>query len=391
MRVLHVQKVKGIGGSERHLLALLPALADRGIEVRMCVLAEGAAERFMGPLRDTGIPVTAIPAGPDVNPRLVARLVREIRSSGPDVVHTHLIHADVHGQTAARIAGVPAVSSMHSTNTFYRRRPVKTVARLAGRMARRTIAISDHVRSFLVQQGLARGEDIRVIPYGIDPARWELARPQREAARARLGIRPGQVVIGVASRLVPFKGHDFLIDAVGRAEPRARGLRLLVAGDGTLREELEERARRRVSPGVVGFLGHVSDVESFMNACDILAFPTVPGIGEGFGLAALEGMAAGRPVVASAVYSLPEIVVNGETGYLVPPWGIEELASALVRLASDAKLRSRLGARARDRAATAFSLEAMVERTTAVYREVTDRHPGAHDRARPDVSEIMLP
>jgi glycosyltransferase involved in cell wall biosynthesis len=145
-------------------------------------------------------------------------------------------------------------------------------------------------------------------------------------------------------------------------------MRLLIAGGGSLQPELERQAHgldRRVQ-----FLGFVPDIRRFMNACDVLTVPTQPELSEGFGLAALEAMAAARPVVATAVGSLPEVVTQDETGVLVDPRSVDELAAALVRLAESATLRREMGERGHERASAAFSLEAMVERTIAAYEEI---------------------
>jgi glycosyltransferase involved in cell wall biosynthesis len=367
MRVLHVQKAKGIGGSERHLLSLLPALAAAGVDVRMCVAAAGRAADFTERLRELGVPFAVLRAGPHVNPLLVTELRREIRGFRPDLVHTHLIHADLHGQLAARLAGVVGVSSVHGTHGFYRREPYLSVARMAGRSARLTIAISEHVRRFIEDLRLSREGAVRVIPYGIDASGWLALGAERASARAVLGLDAGDVAVGVASRLVPHKGHSFLLRGHAHASRGRPNLRLLVAGDGPLRADLEREARGL--DGRVHFLGFVPDIRSFLNACDVLAFPTQPEFGEGFGLAALEAMAASCPVVATAVASLPEVVSAEETGILVDPGSVEELAAALVRLAEDATLRRAMGKRGHERACTRFSLEAMVERMIAAYEE----------------------
>jgi glycosyltransferase involved in cell wall biosynthesis len=370
MRVLHIQKVAGIGGSEGHLVELLPALGSRGVEVRMCVLGSGLYEPFVERLRGRGVDVEVLPAGGNVNPLLIRRMAGRIREFAPDLVHTHLIHADVHGQVAAWLARVPGVSSVHSTNTFYRREPYRSAARVAGRLARRTIAISEHVGRFVEDLGLARNGTIRVVHYGIDVSGWELPEETRPDTRVNFGLGTDEIVVGVASRLVPFKGHDFLLEAFTRACRTVEGLRLLIAGDGPLRRQLEAQAQGAGSPGAVRFLGHVDDMRSFMNACDIVTFPSLPGFGEGFGLAALEAMAAGRPVVATAIDSLPEVVRDGETGYLVAPEAVEGLSDALVKLALDDGLRKGLGAQARERARTVFPLETVIERTLDTYREI---------------------
>jgi glycosyltransferase involved in cell wall biosynthesis len=336
----------------------------------MCVADAGRAQDFKEQLGELSVPYAVIRAGPDLNPLLVGSLRREIRAFRPDMIHTHLIHADLHGQLAARLAGVAGVSSIHGTHSFYRREPYRSAGRIAGRSARRTIAISEHVRRFIEHQRLSRPGGVRLVPYGIDPSGWSASDGQRAAARAALGLNPDDVAVGVASRLVAHKGHSFLLRGHADASRRAPQLRLLVAGDGPLRADLERQARGL--DGRVRFLGFVPDIQGFMNACDVFVFPSQPQFGEGFGLAALEAMAAALPVVATTVASLPEIVRGEETGVLVDSDSAAELSVALVRLAENPELRRMMGERGRERASATFSLRAMAERTIAVYNEVAD-------------------
>ncbi|MGH2745181.1 MAG: glycosyltransferase, partial [Pseudonocardiaceae bacterium] len=213
MKVLHVQKTAGIGGSERHLLSLLPGLARAGVEVHMLVAATGDAERFAEALRGYDVPLSVVRAGPHLNPLLVAALAREVRRFGPDIVHTHLIHADVHGQLAMAAGTALRVSSVHSTPAFYRREPVRTGARLVGRGASAVIAISEHVRRFVEELRLVPAERLRVVPYGIDASAWPLDEPQRRLARERLGLADSEVAVGIAARLIAGKGHSLLLEA----------------------------------------------------------------------------------------------------------------------------------------------------------------------------------
>jgi glycosyltransferase involved in cell wall biosynthesis len=381
MKVLHVQKVAGIGGSERHLLSLLPCLAESGAEVRMLVAATGEADRFVEALAARDVQVRAVAAGPRINPVLVGAVAREIRGFRPDVVHTHLVHADIHGQLAMAAGHAARVSSFHSTPAFYRREPFRTGARVAGRRAGAVIAISEHVRRFLLELRIAPAQRVHVVHYGIDASGWPLGEADRDRARERLGLRSNEIAVGIAARLIPGKGHSLLFEALAAARRDAPELRLLVAGDGPLRAQLQGEAGR-VAPGAVTFLGFVPDIREFMNACDVIAFPTEPALGEGFGLAALEAMASGRPVVSSSVASLPEVVANGDTGLLFDPRSAEELASGLITLAGRPELREQLGASGRERARTAFSLERMVERTLGVYREAVGRPRRVRRRAR---------
>ena len=370
MRVLHLQKAKGIGGSERHLLALLPALNARGVDTRMGVLVTGEGDRFVDALRRERVDVTVHRAGPHANPMLAPWLTAQVRSFRPDVVHTHLVHADVHGQLVAAALRVPGVSSVHDTARFYQREPIRSAGRLVGRLAARRIAISEHVARFLRDTRLAPPNRIRVVHYGIDAAAWSTGTQERERARERAGLSHDDVAVAIASRLVPGKGHEVLIEAFAGAVHDVPGLRLLIAGTGPKEDALRTLAARRCPTGTTRFLGFVDDMRSFLAAADMLVFPTLPELSEGFGLAALEAMAAGLPVVASTVGSLPEVVDAGRTGLLAQPGSVDALREAITCLARDNALREQLGRNGLIRAREAFGLDAMVSRTLAVYEEV---------------------
>lgn len=370
LRVLHVQRAKGVSGSERHLLSLLPALGREGVVTRMCVLSTGEGVRFVRALENSGIDVTVRVGGGHFNPRLVPELVSEIRAFRPDVLHTHLFHADVVGQFAALLTGVPAVSSVHSTDAFYRREPYRTAGKAISRLARRRIAISEHVARFLSDEHLSPEERIRVVYYGIDVDRWTREAVPQTAARRAFDLPDDVFVIGIAARLIAGKGHPSLIEAVGRLV-RDNGVpaTLLVAGEGEERVRLEAVAARHCPDGSVRFLGFVPDVETLLTACDVVAFPT-DDYAEGFGLTALEAMAAGRPVVATRYASLPEVVDDGVTGILVPPGGVEAMRAAFVELADNEPLRASMGQAGIRRARQTFGLRRMALETRAIYHEV---------------------
>lgn len=371
--VLHVQKSAGIGGCERHLLDLLPALRERGTDARFLLLHAPGGERYARALEERGIEVTSLPAGPDVNPALVARIAREVRRGGEHIVHTHLVHADVHGQLAAALTRRPSVSSIHGTHSFYGREPTRSAARMAGHLATRTIAISQFAAQHVRTHRIAAASRLRVVPYGLDVASWAVTAHQRTIGRAHHGIAPNECAVVIASRLIPGKGHRLLIEAAC-AVAHEVGLRVLIAGDGPERTDLETLART-LDPhnGRITFLGFVDDVRGLLAAADAVAFTTQPELSEGFGLAALEAQAAGLPVVATGIASLPEIVVAGETGLLVPPHDVAALRAALVQLAQDQGARLAMGRAGAARARAQYSLERMVDGTLAVYDEVGTR------------------
>jgi glycosyltransferase involved in cell wall biosynthesis len=366
VRILHVQKVKGIGGSERHLLSLLPGLAALGETVAMVVLMPGPETRpFLDACRAANVETIEVPIGFDADPRPLHGIASAIRRFGPDVVHTHLVHADLWGQVAARRRSVPAVRTVHNVQTFSRKEPVRSAVRLSGRLARRTIAISEHVAVHLRRWSLTPTDRVEVIPYGVDLACYPATRPRRRATRASLGASETTVVFGMAARMIHGKGHGLAIDAVRGATTADRPLHLALAGDGPLRPSLERRAGGDPS---IRFLGRLDDVVPFLEGCDALLFPTDPALGEGFGLAALEAMAEGLPVLASTAGALPEVVLDGITGRVVDG-ATGAWTRTIADIAADGEARAALGRAGRDRAAM-FSIDRMVDATRGVYREV---------------------
>lgn len=373
MNVLHIQKVAGLAGSEKHLLTLLPGLAGRGIRPEMLVLADGEdrPEPFVEAMRAAGVPTRVVSMRGDADPLLPFRVRSEVRRGRYDLVHTHLLHADLYGRVGARMAGVPVVSSYHCDDPFHLIRGVRQMDALSARACSRIICISGAVKDFVHREIGVPGRLLTIVRYGMEPGP---AGPGREAMRAELGIAPNEPVIGIVGRLNEQKGHVYLFEAFRRvlaSHPRAL---LLVAGDGPLREELERLAGELGITERTRFLGFRSDAPFLVHAFDVAA---VPSLYEGFGLVLLEAMAAGRPLVASEVSAIPEIVLDGETGLLAPPRDAEALAAALDALLSDPERAARMGAAGRARLLSEFTVGRMVDATADVYRSV----PGL-DRAQ---------
>jgi glycosyltransferase involved in cell wall biosynthesis len=348
MRVVHLHRIRGIGGSERHLLTLLPALAELGADPILVGLDDPAwdVKPFYA---DLGVPAVRLPAPRDLDPVLFARLRQALRSLAPDVVHTHLVHADVYGALTA--GGATLVSTKHNDDRF-RLGPFRYLERTLTRRAARVIAITEALRRFTVDRVGLPSNKVTVIHYGLD-------EPPKAWGETDLKLPGGPIVLAVA-RLVPQKGVDVAVRALAGLDAT-----LVVLGEGPERARLEaladELGVRLLLPGRVG------DVTSVLRRADVLVHPAR---WEGFGLALLEAMLAELPMVATRVSSIPEIVVDGETGLLVPPDDPAALAAALRRLLDDDDLRRRLGEAGRRRAREQFSVERMARRTLEVYETV---------------------
>ncbi len=336
--VLHVGKVTKISGSENHLLLLLPRLREHGYDVRFALLHEGepGARDFRRRLEEAGVMVDAIRLPWAADPRAFRRLVAAVRRHRPAIVHTHLVHADFLGLVAGRICGVPVLASTkHGFNSFRERRSFATADRLVGRLADPHIAISGGLARYLVEAEGFGGDEFVVVHYGIE------AGP--EPPPCDLGT-PRLLCVG---RLVPIKGHDVLLRAFAEARDAVPGLELQLAGSGPLEDELRRRAEELRLGESVRILGLVSPIEPLLEAAGIVV---VPSLGEGFGMVALEAMERGRAVIASDVGGLPEIVVDGETGLIVPRADHDRLAHAIIELASDLPRAAAMGRAGRERA-----------------------------------------
>jgi glycosyltransferase involved in cell wall biosynthesis len=354
--VVHLAKVAGISGAEKHLLSLVPGLRARGWDVRFAMLHENepGAREFARALAERGVPVEAIRLRADVDPRAFLRLVRSFARTRPALVHTHLVHADVYGQPAALLTRVPVrFSTKHGFNEFRENPRFARVDRFVGRLVDVHVAVSHGLAHYLAQ---AEGFDesaFEIVPYGV-----------RLAAPAGPYLGPPRVL--AIGRLIPIKGHAVLLRALAAALTEVPDLELRIVGAGPLEQSLRSLAAELGIEERVRLLGHVEDVRPAIEAS---SFVVAPSLGEGFGLAALEAMERSRAVVASGVGGLLDIVADGETGLLVPPGDADALARAIVALASDPGRAARMGEAGRRRAERDFSEQRCVDRIERLYLE----------------------
>jgi len=369
-RIVHVAKVIGIAGSENHLLTLLEGLRGRGYDARFLLLVEpdNPVDAFVTAAQARGIPAERLIIRANADPALLVRLARRLRALRPDIVHTHLFHADLHGIPAARLAGVRRViSSRHNDDAFRRRFPYRQINRFLWRLTDAGIGISAAITRFAIEIEGAYPAQMTTIPYGLAPA----AVADRTAARAalcgELGLPPDALLAGLVCRLIEQKGVPYALRAFALVAERFPAAHLIIAGEGPLRPALEAQARDLGLAERVRFLGWRTDTAAIFAALDVFLMPS---LWEGFGLVLLEAMAQGVAVIGSAVSAIPEVVVDGETGLLFPPGDVDCLAAALGDLLADPERRARLGAAGRTRLEAHFSAERMVAATMAVYERV---------------------
>lgn len=332
---------------------------------------------FAAELAAAGVPVAELGARHLRDVGAFRRLRRLLAERPIELVHAHLAYASIWGSLAARLAGVPALATLHvlpddvgwASREGLRRR---LLVHALNRWATAAVAVSGAVRAAWIEQGLA-AERVVVVPNGIDVSRFEVVAGTRARLRAEMGWGERDVVILTVAVLRPGKGIEDLLAALGAIRGRLDGALLAVAGDGPERPRLERLASEMGLGRRVAWLGFRRDVPGLLAAADLFALASG---GDALPTALLEAMAARRPVVTTRTGGIPEIVTPG-TGLVVEPGDVPALAGALVELATNAPGAGRLAAAARQRVEREFSTAAWTARLDALYERTLETTDGA--------------
>jgi glycosyltransferase involved in cell wall biosynthesis len=351
-------------GAERCVYELSRRLDRARFDVEVAALRGGAVADW---LAAEGIPVHVMHVRGKWDVLKLSRLAGVLRRGKFDLLHTHLFHADLAGRPAARIAGVP-----HLVNTVHvaegRFRPWQfAYARLMGEHCDRVVCVSQAVREFHQRRSRLPGSLYAVIPNGVQT---EAYRPD-EAARTRLrrqwAVPDGEYLLAFVGRLDPQKGIGTLLGALSHLGARGCPARIVLAGDGPQRKIVENYVAHGEGGRLCRMLGFVDDIPAVLSAADCLVLPSK---WEGFGLAALEAMAAGLPVIATRVPGLAEVVRHGQTGLLLDPEDPVALAESIDQLRSDRQLSADLGQAGLKRAAQTYHIDRNIHLHEEMYSEV---------------------
>jgi glycosyltransferase involved in cell wall biosynthesis len=370
IRVLHLITALERGGAENHLLALLGHADRSGFTFETAVLS-GQGE-LVAALRAGGTPVHLLGARGRLDPWALGRLVDLLRGGRFDIVHSHLFRADIYAGLAVAQLGEQRpllVSTRHNDDRFFLNPFVGIVHYLLSARQDLIIAISDHVARFTIARGVRDPRRVRRVYHGLEtPDTRELER-EGQRIRTELGVATSDFLVGNVGRLAPQKGQRHLIEAMPHLLERVPRAQAVIAGGGDLEDYLRDLAAELGVAERVHVLGPRRDVPALMHALDAFAMPS---IWEGFGLVLLEAMAAARPIVASRVATIPEVVADLETGFLVPAGDEVALADALARLADEPELARAMGEAGRARLQRQFSIDKMVGDTELLYRELIE-------------------
>jgi len=372
MRIAHLIKAAQIGGAERYLLILLKHLRQRGHDVHLLLLVEKATpmDHLVTLAQQHGILVERIPIRSNMDVMVINRIRGQLRKIKPDILHTHLIHADTFGVPAGRLARVPAIiTGRHNDNEFRKRSLIKAVNNMVWKRVKAGIVVSEALKQFLSEVENAPQDKLHVVNYGIEHQSMtpDEQTEARRALRNQLNLSEDTVLLGMACRLIEQKGVTYALQAMKQLVNDYPDCHLVIAGDGELREDLMIESSQMGLDKRVQFIGWQNDVPMMLAGLDIFLMPS---LWEGFGLVMLEAMSKRLPVVGSHVSAIPEVVSHGETGILVPPKNPEALADALRILLDDRPLRTHMGLVGEDRLEQHFTAKHMTDKTLNIYQSV---------------------
>jgi glycosyltransferase involved in cell wall biosynthesis len=382
--VLYLVDGLGLSGKTKSMAELACGLDAGRYRAEVCCFDEENSP-LSGKLRSHGVPIHEIRCADGVNAQVVTRLIKLMRRVRPDVVHCYNPRAMIYGGTAAKLSGVGArVGALSAFGCLvpdqkydFLPQPLFTTKwhhrvrnRLAVGLMRRLVVVSPSLGARFFRYNRLPTHKLSVVPYAISlQAAHRYSNDEVAAMRRQIGAAPGDVLVGSVGRLVEQKDYPTQFRAFALAVKDAPELRMVLAGAGPLRANLEQMARESGVAERVHFMGHCDRVPLVLRALDVFVMTSMF---EPYGVALIEAKAAGLPVVATAVGEVPDLVTNQTSGLLVPAKSPEPLAAALVRLAKDATLRKRMGMESLREASERHDLDKCLRAYQDLYDAVRD-------------------
>jgi glycosyltransferase involved in cell wall biosynthesis len=372
------------GAQENTLLSCEGSMHRHGAEVLLITgPALGPEGSLLERARAGGVPLEIVPElRRSIHPwrdlRSYSTIKTILRGFRPDVVHTHSAKGGILGRAAAAKLDVAAIvhtvhgAPFHPYQNAVTREFSRRCERWAARRCHALVSVSDTMTDLMVENHIAPREKFTTIYSGLEIEPLLAADSKREAARAELGFGPEHFVIGKIARLFNLKGHEYLVRAAPAIVAAWPNARFLLVGDGALRKRIESQVAAVGLTDRFKFLGLVAPerIPELIAAMDVVVHASLR---EGLARTLVQALLVGRPVVSYDIDGAREVVIHGETGYLLPPKSVEELVQAMTRLAADTALRVRMGLTGRRQFADRFRHEQMVDALLRLYDRLLAR------------------
>jgi glycosyltransferase involved in cell wall biosynthesis len=354
-------------GVEEHVLDLMSRLDPQRFEISL-ICTPKLAVALENDLKTLPVRVHEIKIQGWTDLNSINKLYLLFRSEKFDIVHSHMFKSSFFCTPIARLARIPVIVETDHGREGWRKGFIKGsyfIDRLIARLTTRIIAVSEACGEYLLNEKKISPKKIVVIQNGRD---LSIYNPETSIEvnllKQELGIENGRIVFGVVGRLEEQKGHTYLLEAISEVLKESQKLKVLIVGDGSLREQLEAKADRLGIRDYLIFTGFRDDVPRLLQLMDVVVLPSLY---EGLPLVAIEASAMGKPVIATAVDGTPEVILDGETGILVGPRDPSSLARAMLSLLLDSSRRTILGKKGRDFVNQKFSIRRQIEETEKLY------------------------
>lgn len=378
-KVLHIHTLPVISGSGLNTFLTMEGLKKRGYETALACAPGGKLNSLVSGRGMRVIPFKNLvqPLHPLKDSLVVLDLARFLKTHPYHIVHTHNSKAGFVGRLAAKLARVPAVVhtvhgfSFHDQEPPWRQGLFRSMERLAAQWCDQLIFISQPLMAWALREGIGKKEKMTRIYSGIELDGFQpVSEEKKMDLRRKWGLGEQDAVVGIVSKLWDGKGHIQLLDAFRQIHRTKKEAKLVIVGEGYRLKDLRRLVDTHGLDGSVLFAGFQADVAPLVATFDAAVLPS---LFEGMGRVLLEAMAMGKPVVASRVGGIPDLVEHGVNGYLVRPGSVEDLKEALLKILNNPSLARKMGLAGRQRIKSEFDALAMVDAIERVYRHLLSR------------------
>lgn len=376
MKILFIQKMAGISGSEIYFMNILPELNRRGIQAEFCCVQHPGNNKkngkFLQHLRENGVTCHIVNSRFPVSVPLLWKLKTLVRKESYDIVQTNLVHADLWGALLRSFTNLPfkLVSVKHGYDEGFQKqfgfdhtRLTKDrffkISKYANSKMDHSAAISEGLADLLVKGGLIAKDKIEVIHYGFD-------FKDKMLSAGLSDYRYGHPQLIIVGRLIPVKQHSLIIQILPTLVKKYPALKLVLVGAGELEDALKKQVQESSLADAVLFAGFKSNIHDFIAASDLML---VPSSAEGFGVVILESWHNKVPVIAFDVAAPNEIIDDGINGYLIKPFDIKQMEKKIERLFDKPELAKQMGEAGYDKLQQTFTMDVMVNKTITLYRK----------------------